>query len=750
MRGISAALIIMSVLSTIVVAWQPEIEPHDGDTGNVNVVAFSPNGTFLVTGDSLGAIEVWETDSFTLVRDLPAHTGYTRAVSFSAGGDLLFTSGDDGAVRVWNTTDWSNVDNITGHTDVVGEMSVCGSAGYLATGSRDDSLRIYNLSDLSLMHTFTNFDSDVTGLGWGAGCDTVYGTDLNSNIRQFNVTQLSYGGATAAGNGSLYTMAVSPDGSWMATGHSDTTLKIWSLPSKNLVHSTTIHAGWVNAVAFSPNSSALVSHSYGTNPGYVTWMGDPTTQIALPMNSTVCGAQGIAFSSTGYRVAIPLCKLVSVMVMDSDGDTITDPHDGCPDVWGNSTENVTGCPDNDGDGYDDDTDSFPGDPSEWADSDGDGIGDNSDNCPLEAGNSTNDSVGCVDTDGDGWSDAGDDFPNDPNEWKDTDGDGIGDRSDDCPTAHGDSYQDRTGCPDIDNDGWSDGRDDFPSDPTEWNDTDGDGVGDNSDACPTVPGPIDGCPDDNNGNGTNNGTNGTGNETNGTGNETDPGNGTGDNETGNETGNNGTGTNGTNNTGGNGTNGTGENGTDNHDNGTGPGPETLPNGTSDNGPNTNGSVNDDASASPAVPIAIASVFIAASLAIAGIATTRRRRNGIIYDSGVDQMFDGHPTLVVDDIPEFEAVEAHAEVYVAPQPVPDSSRHILETPYTFEEQLDYIKQRIQPMIDEGNRPLVGELKELKSRIGQVFHEKEMGERRRDRLYRDIDNVERGLNQLLPIKI
>jgi len=56
--------------------------------------------------------------------------------------------------------------------------------------------------------------------------------------------------------------------------------------------------------------------------------------------------------------------------------------------------------DTDGDGYSDDIDAFPDDPTEWKDSDGDGVGDNKDA-----------------------------FPFDPSEWTDNDGDGVGDNAD---------------------------------------------------------------------------------------------------------------------------------------------------------------------------------------------------------------------------------------------------------------------------------------------------------------------------------
>ena len=137
----------------------------------------------------------------------------------------------------------------------------------------------------------------------------------------------------------------------------------------------------------------------------------------------------------------------------------------------------------------------------------DGFGDNSDDCISEFGNSTQDLLGCVDSDGDGWSDSGDDFPEDPLEWKDSDSDGYGDNADvfpfevtqwldsdgdgfgdnntglegdDCVNVSGSSNMDGLfGCIDSDGDGWADSIDDLPSNPEQYRDVDGDGVGDSA-------------------------------------------------------------------------------------------------------------------------------------------------------------------------------------------------------------------------------------------------------------------------------
>ena len=165
---------------------------------------------------------------------------------------------------------------------------------------------------------------------------------------------------------------------------------------------------------------------------------------------------------------------------DTDGDGHGDNPFGIEaDKFPNDAGNWS---DIDDDGYADDYDAFPSDMTQWNDTDSDGYGDElfgnrGDACPDEYGNSTADMFGCIDTDGDGVSDANDAFDDDPSRWQDTDGDGYGDLEDPFPF-------DPTQWADTDGDGMGDnpmgiGADKFPDDPTQWGDIDGDGYGDNS-------------------------------------------------------------------------------------------------------------------------------------------------------------------------------------------------------------------------------------------------------------------------------
>jgi hypothetical protein len=237
----------------------------------------------------------------------------------------------------------------------------------------------------------------------------------------------------------------------------------------------------------------------------------------------------------------------------SEGAVLIDDFPDNPTQWSDSDEDGWG--DNQTYGATQ-VDDFPFVPSQYRDTDGDGYGDilegfEGDVCVFSSAEEVEsgwisyaDRLGCRDVDQDGVSDPTDDwiahpdgfadaFPLDQSQWFDTDHDGYGDnleyfdgqtlrvayRGDGCRTTLGTSTFDRWGCPDSDEDGWSDptntwlaspggNGDAWPMDHTQWHDVDGDGRGDNplgttADVCPsqagTSVGPSSGgdrwgCPD----------------------------------------------------------------------------------------------------------------------------------------------------------------------------------------------------------------------------------------------------------------
>ena len=241
----------------------------------------------------------------------------------------------------------------------------------------------------------------------------------------------------------------------------------------------------------------------------------PPGPEAQTVNLTLIGADG-------QELLLPDAYTFDSTATDSDGDGFLDDVDDCPSTSGNSTNDLMGCTDDDGDGWSNAGDLFPNEATQWSDIDGDGHGDNygnqswtpnrpsdwpgtyvqdafeQDACPNTFGNSTGmEILGCLDSDGDSYADYIDDFPQDKSQWSDIDGDGYGDNSsvnattpDDCPDEWGNSTFDRFGCLDSDGDGMSDSVDYFPLDPERTSDVDLDGLDDLfDDNCPNTNNPL---------------------------------------------------------------------------------------------------------------------------------------------------------------------------------------------------------------------------------------------------------------------
>src|SRR5690242_18485312 len=65
-----------------------------------------------------------------------------------------------------------------------------------------------------------------------------------------------------AHNGTVNDLAITPDGKMLASCSSDNSIKLWSLPERNLLRALQGHKSGVNALALLPDGKVLASGSY--------------------------------------------------------------------------------------------------------------------------------------------------------------------------------------------------------------------------------------------------------------------------------------------------------------------------------------------------------------------------------------------------------------------------------------------------------------------------------------------------------
>lgn len=95
-------------------------------------VLFSPDRRYLASWHEGGLLRIWQVDTWTPVRDIPAYSFYVRSVAFSPDAQWMALSGDVGGVHVWHVSTWQNPLNL--YTRLGAKVGFSPDGRYLAAG----------------------------------------------------------------------------------------------------------------------------------------------------------------------------------------------------------------------------------------------------------------------------------------------------------------------------------------------------------------------------------------------------------------------------------------------------------------------------------------------------------------------------------------------------------------------------------------------------------------------------------------
>jgi WD40 repeat protein len=285
-------------------------EPMKGHKGLVNAVAFSPDGTRIVSGSSDNTLRLWDAATgAALCEPLEGHSSNVNAVAFSPDGSRLVSGSHDHTLRLWDAHTGAPLGKpLEGHEYQVLAVAFSPDGRRLASGSHNTStLRLWDA------HTAAPLGEPLQYKGGLFG--TVYALDFSPDGRRL----VSVHGETLRlwdadtgvplgeplrghGHGSwVKAVAFSPDGSRIVSASSDKTLRLWDAATgAALGEPLRGHGDSVNAVAFSPDGTRIVSGS--SDKTLRLWDAHAGAVPGAPLEGHEKEVNAVAFSPDGYHL----------------------------------------------------------------------------------------------------------------------------------------------------------------------------------------------------------------------------------------------------------------------------------------------------------------------------------------------------------------------------------------------------------------------------------------------------------------
>jgi len=221
-----------------------------GHTSDIEVIALSPDGKRLATASDDGTIRVWtiaEESSIVLV----GHDGPIETLAFSPDGMTLASGGSDGLVFLWSGAVGRKLE---GHGDTVRAVAFSPDGTQLASTSEDGTLFRWDVGTgtrtLLVKHTH-----GLRPLVWVRDAIVVGG--LDGRIGHFD-PRSGQGSMQPAHKAEVRSLAVSPDGAYVAAGDETGVVRLWTIGG-TLAEELGKHTDVVRDLVFTPDGTRLVS-----------------------------------------------------------------------------------------------------------------------------------------------------------------------------------------------------------------------------------------------------------------------------------------------------------------------------------------------------------------------------------------------------------------------------------------------------------------------------------------------------------
>ncbi|EDR10450.1 mycorrhiza-induced NACHT/WD-repeat protein [Laccaria bicolor S238N-H82] len=276
-----------------------ELKVLNGHMEAVKSVAFSTDGTCIVSGSSDKSVQVWDASTGAELKVLNGHKYGVNSVAFSTDGTHIVSGSSDKSVRVWDASTGAELKVLNGHMKAVNSVAFSTDGTRIVSGSYDKSVRVWDVSTGAELKVLNGHMEAVKSVAFSTDGTCIVSGSSDKSVQ---VWDASTGAELKVLNGHKYgvnSVAFSTDGTHIVSGSSDKSVRVWDASTGAELKVLNGHMKAVNSVAFSTDGTRIISGSY--DKSVRVW--DVSTGAELKvLNGHMKAVNSVAFSTDGTRI----------------------------------------------------------------------------------------------------------------------------------------------------------------------------------------------------------------------------------------------------------------------------------------------------------------------------------------------------------------------------------------------------------------------------------------------------------------
>ncbi|EMD36490.1 hypothetical protein CERSUDRAFT_156165 [Gelatoporia subvermispora B] len=310
------------------------MDPLEGHNHTVTCVTFSPHGMHIVSGSHDATIRLWNARTGDLVMNaLKGHSKGVLCVAFSPDGTQIVSGSDDCTLILWDARSGKPLVNaFEGHTGAVNSVMFSQDGKQVVSCSDDETIRLWNVKlGKEVMEPLSGHGDRVCSVAFSPnGTQIVSGSD-DRTIRLWDArTGAPIIGPLAGHNDSIFSVAFSLDGTQIVSGSADKTIQLWDVatgcPVMQPFEGHSNHVCIICSVAISPDGTQIISGSMDTT--LQLWNVTTGEQVMKPFQGHEDWVTSVTFSADGARIVSGSRDKTIRLWNAQTGDAVIEPFRG--------------------------------------------------------------------------------------------------------------------------------------------------------------------------------------------------------------------------------------------------------------------------------------------------------------------------------------------------------------------------------------------------------------------------------------